>query len=682
MDRLFFRRKRKRWIAILLACPWGLALASGEAEVAPVRSLSLEFDRIEAPLARLDGVLLRLEWPDGAMQGTLKFTAKQLEMPAWGYVWRNLRWQCPLQQGQVWQCDGPIRARAARGLALRARWGGRGLELALHGGGRRLQIHQSTQADAPLRIELVKLPMTWLAPMLGTLWADGRITGGVLEGQGQLRMQAQGGRLEGALKLRDLGLDSRDGQLALGGLQGEGRMQLAWDRDTTRIESEWRLPAGELLLGPLYAQWRQPVQWALRLSSAGQGWRIDDLSWKAPCVLELEGRGQLDPAAEMPLREAQVRLSSAALDQAHAHYLDSLLGSLGFPGLRLGGALEADLDWREGRLEALDLRLRQLQAEDRDGRFGIAGLEGRLALRAGSTAADSEVSFADAHLHGVALGKARLPLRSHAGGVSLRSPVTLALLGGQLHLQRLAWQPGGGSDRIELGLRLEQVALARLSDVLGWPAFAGTLSGELPSVQYRGEQLHFEGGLTAEVFDGQVTVSHLSLERPFGVAPTLAASLDVDGLDLQPLTSAFGFGEISGRLDGHVRDLRLVNWEPVAFDAAFHTVNRRGERRRISQRAVRDLTEVGGGGASAALQGQVMKAFSSFGYNRIGLSCVLLNEVCTMGGVAAADAGGFYIVEGAGVPRVDVIGHRRRVDWPVLLARLKAASQGQAPVIK
>ena len=52
-----------------------------------------------------------------------------------------------------------------------------------------------------------------------------------------------------------------------------------------------------------------------------------------------------------------------------------------------------------------------------------------------------------------------------------------------------------------------------------------------------------------------------------------------------------------------------------------------------------------------------------------------------MGGLDSRD-GGYTIVRGAGLPRLTVVGHQRRVDWPVLVARLKAATQGTPPVIK
>jgi hypothetical protein len=96
---------------------------------------------------------------------------------------------------------------------------------------------------------------------------------------------------------------------------------------------------------------------------------------------------------------------------------------------------------------------------------------------------------------------------------------------------------------------------------------------------------------------------------------------------------------------------------------------------------VQDISKVGGAGLVAGLQTQVLKVFDDFGYARIGLSCVLRDNVCTMDGVGSA-GGGYIIVEGAGLPRIQVVGFRRRVDWPTLVSRLEAATEGQAPIIQ
>jgi hypothetical protein len=83
----------------------------------------------------------------------------------------------------------------------------------------------------------------------------------------------------------------------------------------------------------------------------------------------------------------------------------------------------------------------------------------------------------------------------------------------------------------------------------------------------------------------------------------------------------------------------------------------------------------------AGLQAQALRLFDDFGYARLGLGCRLRENVCQMSGVDSA-GDGYTIVQGAGLPRIQVVGFRRRVDWPTLVARLKAATEGQAPVIQ
>lgn len=165
------------------------------------------------------------------------------------------------------------------------------------------------------------------------------------------------------------------------------------------------------------------------------------------------------------------------------------------------------------------------------------------------------------------------------------------------------------------------------------------------------------------------------MERPFGVATTLSADLDLDDLDLLAITEVFDFGSITGRLDGRIHDLRLVDWSATAFDAELRTQAKSRVRQRISQRAVQNISSVGDASFVGSLQGQLIGLFDDFGYRRIGISCRLSNEVCTMGGLRSA-GDGFTIVEGAGVPRLDVVGYNRNVDWPTLVERLAAVGKG------
>jgi len=59
----------------------------------------------------------------------------------------------------------------------------------------------------------------------------------------------------------------------------------------------------------------------------------------------------------------------------------------------------------------------------------------------------------------------------------------------------------------------------------------------------------------------------------------------------------------------------------------------------------------------------------------------LTNGTCEMDGVE--DRGeAYYIVKGGGIPRIDVMGFQRRVDWDTLLHRLEAIQSANQAVIE
>ena len=78
-----------------------------------------------------------------------------------------------------------------------------------------------------------------------------------------------------------------------------------------------------------------------------------------------------------------------------------------------------------------------------------------------------------------------------------------------------------------------------------------------------------------------------------------------------------------------------------------------------------------------------LRYFEEFGYKRLGIRCRLRQGVCEMGGVAPA-GDGYYLVEGGGIPRIDIVGFTRRTDWTLLVAQLKEIAAGSAgtPVIE
>lgn len=684
MDRPTRARKRCRAVALIAAAFAVLALSAP----VPARVLEIGIDRTSTAIGRIDGLTMRVDWPDDALAGALILTADALDASELGYRYRNLRWQCLLLHPAPdrFTCEGKLRARGQGSATLKAEWSAGVLDLRLGSGRGEFAVNLPSTRDAPIVLKALRLPAPWLQPLLAPRWKEGRFTTGTMDATLEVRSVDDGTKIAGPIAFADLGVDSSDGRIAAATLDASGRVAMSLLPDAAVIDVDLNLNGGELLVGPLYANLPDsPVAFGATLRSAPDAsWSIERFDWNDPGVFELSGTGSIDATSEAWLRAFDAKLTMSALRLAHARYLDTLLGTLGLSKLEIDGALRADFSLRNGRPTEVDLDASAVAVRDGAQRFALQGVDGGLHWTSSDVPVSSDLRWNSAQIYDVALGAATLPLQSAQRGLSLRAPVSLAMLGGTLALSRFAWRPASESQRsnaLDLAMTLDQLDLARLSKALGWPEFPGTLSGRIPGVRYADDVLNLEGGLGVDVFDGKVDIAEMTLERPFGVAPTMTAKIAFTGLDLKPLTGTFGFGEITGRLDGYVRDLRLLDWSPVAFDADLHTsANAKGPRR-ISQRAVNDLSRVGGAGLVAGLQNQVLKLFDTFGYARIGLRCRLRNNVCQMDGVDSS-GGGYTIVEGSGLPRITVIGHQRQVDWPVLVARLKAATDGQTPIIE
>ena len=87
------------------------------------------------------------------------------------------------------------------------------------------------------------------------------------------------------------------------------------------------------------------------------------------------------------------------------------------------------------------------------------------------------------------------------------------------------------------------------------------------------------------------------------------------------------------------------------------------------------MTTLGGGRVTTALTNPVLRLFNNFSYKRLGLGCLMHNNVCEVRGVSEDDES-VLIMEGAGVPKITIRAFNRQVDWPQLLAHLTAATEG------
>jgi len=656
---------------------------------AQAQSIQARIANVEAAGTTLREVRLTLDWSADVANGQLRLQAGDVDAGALGWRFRDLDWRCPLRRETVegdtrWRCDGPLRSRQGAPLQLSLVLDAATTTAGLSGGGARIDLSRNAAAPDATRIDLRRVPAAWVEALVRASWTSARLTGGTLDGE--VRIETPTGRpmrVEADLAIVGLALETEDGSIAAGDVDGDLEARLTLPDDALEARVDGRLRGGELLFGNAYVSLPEaPVGIGVDMARVGEGdWTLPRLQWRDGNTLRVDGDARLTP--DFGIGALALTLASDDASALPARYLSGWLGLAGVPGLSLSGGFRAGLDLDGATLRSADIGLQRLDIGDTAGRFRLDGLDGTVRYSA-SASVRSAFAWRGGALYGMPFDAAAWSLESGAGMVRLREPVAFSFLGGEIGFESLQLQPPAGDTglRMQTGLRLDALDIGVLAKSLDWPAFEGTLAGRIPTVRYADNRIDFDGGLSMTLFDGRIDVSSLAIERPFGVLPTVTGDLALSALDLHALTGVFGFGSIEGRLHGRVDDLRLVDWNATAFDAELHTEAAPGVRQRISQRAVQDISSVGDASFVSTLQGRAIALFDDFGYRGIGISCRLRNAVCRMGGLRS-EGNAFTIVEGAGLPRLNVVGFNRDVDWPTLVERLAAAAGGDvAPVIE
>lgn len=462
---------------------------------------------------------------------------------------------------------------------------------------------------------------------------------------------------------------SEDGRIATEGLQIRGRAQAALDGDAWQARTTLRANSGQAYVEPVFMDLAEhPLHLNARLRGHTHGdapVQVDALDWQQDGLGHLQAQGQFSPAAVAQRHRFDIQLQQGQLATLSTLVLAPFMAGTRLDDLTAGGEADLQLHIENAAPRRAEVQLRHATFDSAKLGLRLDGISGTAHWRAEGTAPDSRLQWRGGAVGAVPLGATVLRFEARPRGLRLLEPLRLPVLDGALNIYELSLDAiGSDNPSADFDADLEPIDLALLGRSLDWPQFGGSLSGRLPGLHLRDRELSLDGALHARVFDGDITIDGLRVLDPFGVLPRVRAELRLRRLDLEAITRAFSFGRITGRLDGDVRSLRLLGWRPVAMDARLYTTPGDRSRQRISQRAIDNISAVGGG-PGGVLQRGVLSVFEDFAYARIGWRCILDNNVCRMSGVekVKGDPDRYVLVEGRLLPRIDVIGHAQAVDW-------------------
>lgn len=703
-----------RWQLLVLAVP---AAILGATLVGAVDDVGFAVERVDGAGWSAENIEVRLDLPADAPRASvsisrIRLTAQQQEL-------RNVRIECPAveisaatiacRNARIAANLPSLGAQTLIGRVVFGRQTG-ALDLELAG----LRVGQgvakvkagmgSSGWNARLDMERIQLqPLLELARGLKL-----PLPALTVSGTASLSLTAAGSQTSLAeahldAELVELTANNEEGSLAT------DKLSLALRADVRQSRRDWLFRAEvQSSSGQAYAQ---PVfldlgAHALNLSASGT-WGsdgvlgIEHFSVDHRDVARGQGSAMLRLSDEQPLRALSLDLQSLEFPGAYESYFQPLLLDTNFKALQTAGNVSGQILVQEGTPRRIDLKFAAVTLDDGNRNLVLKDLTGDwhwLEAQSArskaadddeeleqSRAADSRLQWSGGTLLNLELGPSELQFNTQGRQLRLLRPARLPIFDGALELESFRIRNAGLSGvAFMVDATIQPISVRQLCQAFGWPEFGGRIGGKISKLRMREKVVTLGTTLQAQVFDGEVRISDLRLEQPFSQWPRFYSNIALDNLDLQLVTSAFSFGRITGRLSGAIGGLQLFNWTPVAFDARLFTPPDDRSRHRISQRAVQNIGSIGGGGAgvTAALSSGFMRFFDDFNYDRLGLSCRLENEVCYIDGIAPAPHGGYYLVKGKGLPRIDVIGGAHRVDWPRLVQQLIALTQSEGPVVR
>ena len=419
-------------------------------------------------------------------------------------------------------------------------------------------------------------------------------------------------------ELNGLTVQTKNGRFATEALILNTRLEAQNNKGLWQWQNHSRFNGGALYIEPLYLE----ADGQSMVLDAQGNWNgmnkraeIKSVSYKHATALALSGSAIIQYDQSVKLEKADLSLQSDDLQKLSAIYLKSFFEQTALQGVTFAGTVNADLSIVQNALTALTATVNKFAVQDTAGRIKLEGGVGTINWSNDETFNQpSTFAWQELQLYNLPIGPSRFSFLSRATSFKLLEKTHLPFLGGVIAINQLGWQAKKQQEpEVYFAGSLNNVSLEQWSKALNWTPLSGTISGNIPRVEYRNKTLSLGGEVIIKVFDGDIKITQLASSGLFTDFPKFSSEVEINNLDLDQLTGKFEFGGITGKLSGFVRQLTMENWHPVTFYAWLGTPDDDNSRHRISQKAVKNIASIGGGGASDVLSRSFLSFFETFG---------------------------------------------------------------------
>ncbi len=243
----------------------------------------------------------------------------------------------------------------------------------------------------------------------------------------------------------------------------------------------------------------------------------------------------------------------------------------------------------------------------------------------------------------------------------------IPLFDGTIDIENLSMQNAINHDReIRLKFQFNNINLKKMATTYKLTPFEGTLNSSIMSFQQHKQNLSSKDEIKINLFGGNITVSDLTLNNYLKPMREIGFSAEVKHLDLGKMSNTYReWGNITGIINGHVNDFKLVAGEPSSFEIEIKTEKKPETKQIVSTKFLKNFVP----GIGKVLD---KIGLTNYKYSIMGLSARLENDYIKLKG-AVREGEKELFMKGAGMKKLEIVFPNvdRRVPFKTFLNSFK-----------
>ena len=231
----------------------------------------------------------------------------------------------------------------------------------------------------------------------------------------------------------------------------------------------------------------------------------------------------------------------------------------------------------------------------------------------------------------------------------IKGPFKIPVFDGTIDIRNVSVENAINSDRkIKLEFQLNNINLKKITTTYKLTPFEGTLSSSIMSFYQQGEKLYSDDEINIKLFGGSITVRDLTLNNFLKSMREIGFSAEVNHLDLGQMSNTYReWGNITGIINGHIKDFKLVTREPSSFEIEIKTEHYPKIKQTVSAKFIKNFVP----GVGNVLD---KVGFTNYKYEIMGLHALLENDYIKLQG-AVRKGGKELFMKGAGLKKLDIV---------------------------